>query len=248
MERPLVLVIRLDGHFTDLLRKSGCEVLNIELIRTEPVDDLGELVEAIKRVDQYDGIFFTSPVAAEIFLRQFKIEGRTYPGKVYVFGERAKAVLAGSGLNLVTDKTANTAQDLIEAFDETELTGKKFLFIRGDRSVRTIPEMLGDVAQIDELVVYRTCESEPGDDRVNIVRDRFKKEEVDWVCFFSPSGVESFMNIFGGENLAIVRGAAIGETTARRAREFGIRVEFISPRSNAEDFGTGLAAYIKSIE
>ena len=110
MERPLVLVIRLDGHFTDLLRKNGSEVLNLELIRTEPVDDLGELVETIQRIDQYDGIFFTSPVAAEIFLRQFKIEGRTYPGKVYVFGERAIAVLAGSGLNLVASGLYSMAE------------------------------------------------------------------------------------------------------------------------------------------
>lgn len=248
MRHPAILVLRPDGRFSELLRKNGCEVINLELIKTEEVGDLDELVNTIKRIDEYDGVFLTSPVAAEIVLRLLTSEGRKFSGKVYVLGERAKGVMNRSGLRVISSAAANTAQDLIESFDRSEFVGKNLLFIRGDRSVRTIPEMLAGIARVDELVVYNTVEVPRNDSLIDDVRDRLKMNDVGWTCFFSPSGVDSFIAHFGGEDLEKLRAAAIGETTACRATEMGLNVGFISERSNAEDFAADFAAYIKNIE
>lgn len=248
MRRPAILVVRPDGRFSEVLRENGCEVLNLELIKTEPLDDLSELAETVQKVEQYDGIFFTSPEAAEIFLRHLTLKGGKFSGKVYVLGERAKAVLDGSGLNMIFSPTANTAQELIESFDETEFAGKKLLFIRGDRSVRTIPVMLAQVARVDELVVYQTVTLSPGEKLIESFQNRLRRNEIAWACFFSPSGVDSFIDHFGGEDLEKVKAAAIGETTASRAKEVGLDVPFISARSNTEDYATGFAAYVKNFE
>lgn len=248
MKRPAVLVVRSNGRFSEALREMGCEVTNLELIRTEPVNDLSELVKTVRRINDYDGIFLTSPAAAEIFLRHQKAEGRRFTGKVYVLGERARAILDGSGMKLVSMTDANTAQDLILSINEADLTNKNLLFVCGDRSIRTIPEMLGGIARVDELVVYRTVENSLDDGVIEGVKARLKTNDIGWACFFSPSGVDSFMGRFGNVDLENVRAAAIGETTARRAGEVGLHVAFISERSNAEDFAAGFAAYIKNIE
>ena len=228
--------------------ENGFEVVNLELIRTVPVDDRAELAEAVRRLGEYDGIFVTSPVAAEILVECLKSEGITYTGKVYVLGGRSREVLAGNDLTVVFDEAANTARELIESFGEAEFAGKKLLFIRGDRSVRTIPQMLEGIAEVDELVVYRTIESTPDSGLIEAVKDRIRKNEIERVCFFSPSGVKGFIKIFGAEDITNIKGSAIGETTAASARELGINIEFISQRAAAEDFAAGLAAYLKSIE
>ena len=248
MKRPAVLVVRSNGRFSEALRETGCEVINLELIQTEPVSDVSELVKTVRRINEYDGIFLTSPAAAEILLRHLTPEGRKFHGNVYVLGERARAVLDRSGLKLISITNANTAQDLILSIDEADLTDKKLLFVCGDRSIRTIPEMLGGIARVDELVVYRTVANSPDDGVIEGVKARLKTNDIDWGCFFSPSGVDSFMAHFGDDDIGNVRAAAIGETTAGRASEVGLNVAFISERSNAEDFAAGFAAYIKNIE
>ncbi len=245
MRRTLILVVRPNGRFSDVLRENGCEVINLELIRTEPVGDISRLTEIVHKIAQYDGIFLTSPAAAEIFLRHLRLEGAMFSARVYVLGERAKGVLDGSGLHVVSSPAWNTAADLIESIDQDELAGKRLLFIRGDRSIRTIPRMLGPVARIDEVVVYNTVELAPNDICRDAVRVKLRTGEIDWACFFSPSGIDSFIASFGGEDLGRVKAAAIGETTARRAEELGLNIAFVSQRSDAEDFAAGLAALIK---
>jgi uroporphyrinogen-III synthase len=245
MRRTAILVVRQEGRFSEVLRKNGCEVINLELIRTEPVNDLSEFIETVKKIGRYDGIFLTSPAAAKIFLHHLTLVGGTFYGRVYILGERSKAVLDGSGLNVISSPAANTAQGLIESFDEADFAGKNLLFIRGDRSVSTIPEMLGGIASVNEIVVYKSVQISPGDSVIENLKSRMKTNEIDWACFFSPSGIDGFMAHFGGEDLEKVKAAAIGETTARQANKAGLDVAFISERSNAKDFAAGFAAYIK---
>ena len=248
MNRTVALVLRPDGDFSEALRINGIEVINLELIKTVPVDDFSRIAAAVGDLDRYNGIFLTSPAAAEIFVGHLMLFDGRFAGKVYVLGERSKTVLDRSGLQVISSAAANTAQDLIESFDRSEFADKNLLFIRGDRSVRTIPEMLAGIARVDELVVYKTVELPTNYGLIDEVRDRLKMNEVGWACFFSPSGVDSFISVFGTDDLAKVKAAAIGETTARRATEVGLNVAFVSERSNAEDFAAGFAAYIKNIE
>lgn len=245
MLRPAILVIRPDDSFSRILRENGSEVVNLELIETVPVEDRTELSETVKRIGEYDGIFVTSPIAAEIFLECLKSQGIAYSGRVYVLGGRSREVLAGHDLTIAYDEAANTARELIESFGENEFAGKKLLFIRGDRSIRTIPQMLEGVAEVDELVVYRTIDSTPDAGLVKAVKARLNHNEIERVCFFSPSGVKGFIKIFGAEDITNLKGSAIGETTAASARELGINIEFISQRAAAEDFAAGLAAFLK---
>ena len=248
MKPPVILVIRNDERFGSLLWESGCEVISLELDVTKPVDDLRELKATLAHIEDYDGIFFTSPAAAEVFIRVLKDAGGKPSGKIYVLGERTKRVFENAGFEVVFRAMANTASELIESFDRTEFAGNRLLFVRGDKSMRTIPELLGGVATVDEIVAYKSVEKLPDENTIATLKARFHNGEIDWICFFSPSGVDSFRNYFELEDVGRPKVAVIGDTTAGRVRETGIGVDFISHRATADDFAAGLIEHIKSFE
>ena len=244
MRLPAVLVLRGEDAFSGRLRQHGCEVINLELIKTEPINDRGELDSLFANVADLDGFFFTSPVAATVFVDGLSQRGLHISGKIHVLGERTKRVFENAGVKVEYNDHANTAEELIGSFDPAAFAGKRFLFVRGDRSMRTIPELLGNVAQITEAVVYRTIDTTPDPGIVNAIRRSLRNREIEWACFFSPSAVESFVTIFGSNDLSRVKTAAIGETTANKVKESGLTVDYVSPRATTADFADGLIEHI----
>lgn len=240
MGRPLILVIRENDRFSEKLRESGCRVINLPLTRTEALNDLSDLRSKLTAIDSYDGLFFTSPAAAEVFVSTEQ-KGK-FRGKVYALGERARAVIEGAGIPVEGNGGAKTARDLIEYFGPDEFAGKRFLFIRGERSMRTIPEMLDGIAEVDEVVVYQTFENSVTEPDLETAGN------VNWICFFSPSGVEAFSKNFGSTVLNGALAATIGTTTASAAVEAGFKVDFVSGGASAEEFAEGLIGHIKNFE
>jgi len=247
MKQSAVLVIRSDDKFSDLLRAAGFEVLNIELITTEPVKALGEIRFKLNRLHEYDGLFFSSPAAAEVFVRH-RDGSNGFHGKIYALGERAKTILEDAGLEVSFAALANTAGEMLASFETSEFAGKRFLFVRGDKSMRTIPEFLNGRAIVDEIVVYTTEASKIDEAQITELKRRMLVGEIDWTCFFNPTGVETFAEVFGGTDFRSVRAAAIGVTTAAKALEMGLDVNFISKRSTAEEFARGLIEHINNGE
>ncbi len=244
MKPPVVLVVRADDQFSTLLRSCGCEVLNLEMISTAPQADLTDLDELMHRIDDYDGLFFTSPVSATVFVERSKAYVNTFSGKVYVLGRRAKTILEDAGFDVVFVPDANTSEEFIESLEQAELRGKRFLYVRGDKSLGTITELLAGMAVVDEVTVYETKPTRPDDGVVEAIRERISDGEIEWVCFFSPSAVDSFCRLFPAADSKRLKAAAIGETTSRTARDRGLRVEFISSETTGESFAAGLIGQI----
>ena len=245
MGSPVVLVLRSEDKFSSMLKDAGCDVINLELIRTEPVDDQNELRSVIDNLDVLDGLFFTSSVAAAVFLDCLRDSGRQFSGRIYVLGERTKRVFDDAGIKVEFQPKANTAEELIASFDDSEFAGKRFCFFRGDRSMRTIPELLEGKATVEEVIVYRTIENKLDAETAARISGRLENGEIAWACFFSPSAVEVFSSGFGHVNLNGLKVAAIGETTAERARRKGLNVAYVSPRARGESFAEGLIKHIK---
>ena len=222
-----------------MLREARVEVVNIELVGTEVLDDVSEFEDLIPELDKYDGVFFTSPVAAEVFIDRVRPPVRT---QVYALGKRAATVLEDAGFAVKKVPHANTAEEMLAALGNDEFSGKELLFVRGERSMRTIPETLANIAQIDEVAVYTTIEIKPTEAVATDVRQRLASNEVDWICFFSPSGVESFEKRFGAVDVEV---ATIGDTTAARASELGFKVELVASRASNDTFATELISKIK---
>lgn len=231
-----VLVLRRHDRFSEILKNNGFTVTNLELIRTETLHDQSELRTAFEGPLRYNGFFITSPVAAQTVVDCLRGLAYEHTGTIYVLGERSRRILEVAGINFEFCPAANNAEELISEFGEAEFAGKRFCFVRGDRSIRTIPLLLNDIAAVDEIIVYRTIESVPDPEIAGSVKMNLESGGFEWACFFSPSAIDAFETVLGRQVNKRLKAAVIGETTAERARESGLDVAFVSPRSNAEAF------------
>ena len=239
-----ILVIKEFDKFSDILTENDFKVINLPLIETKPLEDLREFETKLKNIPDCDGIFLTSKNAARILADKLREKDINYKGKVYVLGKRGFEILKDANLDLVFDEKTNTAQEMLQEIALEDLKNKKLLFVRGDQSMRVVPEFLADFADVDEAVVYETHKIVIEIDRIKTIRKKFEKSEIAAVCFFSPSGVSSFIEQFGAEILHQTIIATIGKTTAEFFETRNLTVDFVSPKAAAEDFAIALIDFL----
>lgn len=240
-----ILVIREFDKFSQILAKNNFKVVNLPLIETKPLEDLHEFETKLKNIADCDGIFLTSKNAARILADKLRQKSIKYNGKVYVLGKSGFEVLKDANLDLVFDKAANTAREMLDDIAPEELKNKRLLFVRGEKSLRVVPEFLADFANIDEVIVYKTDKITVKVDKLNAIRKHFEKNEISAACFFSPSGAENFIEQFGTQILHQTNIATIGKTTAEYFERQNLDVGFVSSKSSAEDFAVELIEYLK---
>ena len=240
-----ILVVREYDIFSRILAANDFEIINLPLIETKAIDDLSEFETKLGAIENYDGIFLTSAEAAEIFRTMLIESDINYRGKVYVLGKRSYEILKGTNLNLRFDETANTAREMLERIAPEELENKLFLFVRGEKSLRIVPEFLVKRATIHETIVYETLSLMVEIDKITLIREKFQNGEIVCACFFSPSAAESFIKQFGTAILHQTMIATIGKTTAKYFGERNIKVSFVSSKATAENFAVELIENLK---
>jgi uroporphyrinogen-III synthase len=241
--RSTILVVRGEDAFTHKLRDAGLDVMNFPLIDTATDLDTEGFDEYLEHLHEYDGIFITSPVAAQVLLSKGYDTIRRFAGKFYVVGDRTRQLLEGQSIGHVA-ASGDSAEKLLETCGLERFRGKKYLYLRGDQALNIIPDTLRPVAQVDPLVVYRTVERLPEPAVVDDLRARLAAREIEWICFFSPSGVKAFSKLAPERERQILKVAAIGHTTAGRARDLGYSVSYVPDAASLDEFAAGLASKI----
>jgi uroporphyrinogen-III synthase len=236
-----ILVFREDGPFSRQLRARGHDVENVPLIGTRPLADLSRFRELLEKPERFDGIFVTSHAAAELLAEQLEGVPRDKVPLIFVHGARSRELLKDRGLRLEFRESANTADEFMEELGVQRFSGQHLLFVRGDKSLRVIPERLGEVAKVDEAVVYETVEMPVDTQAAEKLRN---VKDFDWLCFFSPSAVESFVSRGLASEGGIPRIAVIGETTGKAVTSSGLEVDHISEGASQREFAEGLARHI----
>ena len=238
-----ILVLREDGPFSQLLRDRGYDVVNMPLIGTRRAADLSRLKEFLVFPERFAGIFVTSIIAAEVLAEELEEVPLDKVPTIYVHGARSRELLGGRGFRLEFRESANTVNDLIDKFGLSRFSRQRLLYVRGDKSLRAVPDRLGAVAKVDEVVVYETVEV-PVDPAV--LEKSGHPAEFDWLCFFSPSAVESYVNRGFVTDGLVPRIAVIGETTGQAVLSSGFKVDYISQGVSQAEFAEGLARHIKN--
>lgn len=239
-----VLVVREFDDFSRILTKNNFSVINCAMIKTSPLEDLSKFESKLVEIENYDGVFLTSRQSAQIFVEKLRERNIIYRGKIYVLGRRSFHLLKTTNLDLVFDETANTVREFLNTIPLTDLKAKRFLFVRGEKSLRVVPEFLEKIAMVDEMTVYRTEKITVEVDKIKTIRDKIEKSEISCACFFSPSGAESFIEQFGAEILHQKIIAAIGKTTAEFFEKRNLKVGFVSSKAKAEDFAVELIEHL----
>lgn len=218
-----VVVTRAAGQSEELcaeLRARGATVSLVPLIAIAPPESLAELDAALRGLGEFDWVLFTSANAAQTVAARRRELGLTEAG-----GERVPLVAAvgpatahaaeeaGFAVEHVASdhSGAGLAGELAEA-----VRGKRVFLPRSDRANPELPAALKrNGATVTEVVAYRTVTPGKAErERVNASLEA----EIDGILFFSPSAVQSFLELTERKRLEKLQGravmVAIGPTTA----------------------------------
>lgn len=220
------------GELSERLETLGAAVVEFPTIETRPPEDFGPLDEAVRELDGFDWLVFTSVNGVEAFLNRLRHHGmdlRAVPrgAKVAAIGPATADSLSAAGLRVDVVPREYRAEALLEEIAAGSLAGKRVLIPRARVAREVLPERLREAGA--EVVVPPAYESVPSAAGKGRLAGLLETGEVDCVTFTASSTVENFVRAFGEEEarrlLAGVRVACIGPITAETARGYGVRVE-----------------------
>jgi uroporphyrinogen III methyltransferase/synthase len=219
------------GELSAELEKLGAEILEFPTIEVRPPEDFGPLDAAIRDLDSFDWLVFTSVNGVEAFVERLAHHGqdlRAVPrgARIAAIGPATAERVREVGLRVDVVPREFRAEALIGEL-AGELADQRVLIPRARVAREILPERLRESGA--EVVVPPAYESVPSSEGKNELAKRLKGGEVDCVTFTASSTVENFVGAFGegeaGRLLAGVRIACIGPITAETARGHGIRVD-----------------------
>ena len=220
------------GELSAELERLGAEVHEFPTIEICPPEDFGPLDAAIRDLDSFGLIVFTSTNGVDAFLNRLRHHGldlRAVPrdAKVAAIGPATAERIEQSGLRVDVVPEEYRAEALIGALDVRTLAGERVLIPRAKVAREILPEKLREAGA--EVVVPPAYESVPLSEGKEEVSVRLQKGEIDCVTFTASSTVENFVGAFGADEAARLldetRVACIGPITADTARERGLRVD-----------------------
>lgn len=93
--------------------------------------------------------------------------------------------------------------------------------------------------QHTECVMYRTVSNE-------FTEEEIKAFDYDMAVFFSPSGINAYTKVFPAEVLEKVAVATFGPTTAKTARDVGLRLDLEAPSKEFPSMTAALKDFLRN--
>ena len=219
------------GELSRKLEALGAEVYEFPTIKIVPPEDFGPLDTAIRDLDSFGWIVFTSVNGVEAFVERLKHHGldlRAVPrrAKVAAIGPATAQKVEEVGLKVDITPEEYKAEALIEALDNYSLEGTKVLIPRAKVAREVLPEKLRESGA--EVVVPPAYESVPSSEGKGQLKKLLQSGEIDCITFTASSTVENFVWAFGKEAgwlLSSTRVACIGPITAGTCRDHGLSVD-----------------------
>ncbi len=220
------------GELSAELERLGAEVHEFPTIEISPPEDYGPLDAAIRDLDSFGLIVFTSVNGVDAFLDRLRHHGldlRAIPrdAKVAAIGPATAERIERAGLQVDVVPEEYRAEALIGALDARSLAGERVLIPRAKVAREILPDRLREAGA--DVVVPPAYESIPSSEGKEELSVRLRSGEIDFVTFTASSTVENFVGAFGAEEAARLlddtRVACIGPITADTARRHGLRVD-----------------------
>lgn len=200
----------------------------LPLVAFAEPEDFAPLDEAIAQVEHFDWLIFTSGQAVRAVVGRSKqlnaaLERRGSKLQIATVGPASAEAVRQAGLPV--EYVSNIHNGVALAHELAErLQGRTVLLPRSDRANPDLPAALkAHGAHITEVVAYRTLQ--PSDvDKLNL--GRVSAGEADAILFFSPSAVQHYAQLAGGEQFRKLQDrvviTAVGPVTANALREAGV--------------------------
>lgn len=245
------MVTRAAGQEAELARaleSLGAEVLLLPVIRFAAPENWEAVDSALKRLESFDWVLFTSRNAVRFFIRRARERNVNVAVstrlKVGAVGPATAETAREEGLRVDYVANDRTGESLAREL-AGELHGANVLLPRSDRADERLPKALSAAgAQVTEAVAYRTAAPDGLDPEILA---RVRSAAVDAMVFASPSAFENLARFIGASKLSSlslrIAFAAIGPVTARAMREAGARVAVEAADPSAHGVAEAIAAH-----
>jgi uroporphyrinogen III methyltransferase / synthase len=228
--RPLfgktIVVTRSREQASELSRRLselGANVMEEPTIELTPPADQGAVDAALRTMDEFDWIVFTSPAGvkhAKRRLLELELDARAFgKAKMAAVGEEtARAISEQLNLRVDLCPTQFVAEALADELQKQgEIVGKRFLLLRADIARPVLTERLrdGGAKVVEDVALYQT---RPAAKLSDSVRAALDAGEVHWITFTSSSTVKNFLAQLGpgaADKLSKIRLASIGPITSQ---------------------------------
>ena len=228
----IVIVTRAEAQSGELcaeLKSRGATARLLPLISFEPPENYEAMDAALRSIESFDWVLFTSANAVQAVERRGEQLGLRFDAAVKLpwvaaVGPATSDAAEGAGFAVEYVAADHSGAGLARELGG-ELRGKKVLLPRSDRANPDLPAALQKSgAVVTEVVAYRN--SPPSTTDRGKVQDTLAGG-VDGILFYSPSAVRNFAELAGREKLAALQGravmVAIGHATAAALSSVGIQ-------------------------
>ncbi|MBC7474024.1 MAG: uroporphyrinogen-III synthase [Candidatus Sericytochromatia bacterium] len=186
--------------FVIKLEELGAEVVLFPTIEIIPLI-IDDLIRAIKNIDHYQWLIFTSTNSVEIFFNNF-IKHITIDQikkiNIAVVGKKISNALNKIGLEHTLMPEKYTSENLAKLFLNIDIKNKNILIPGSKISINTLQIKLKELgANVDFIAIYDTVK--PSNKSLESVVESIK--DIDYITFTSPSSVNNFFEIIQEYNL-----------------------------------------------
>lgn len=233
-------------QFAAALEALGAQAVVMPTVRIEPIEQVPGLEAAVRRLDRYHWVIFTSANAVGLFwdwLRSAKVD----PAALNALRVAAIGPATAEALREHNLQPAFVPDDYVgEALGEglPQVAGQRILLPRASGSRPALPEILERRgAQVDEFHLYRAV---PADLDLEPLR-----RGLDVLTFTSPSTVRGFVDQLraaGLDPLALPGSpitACIGPITAEAANAIGLAPRIVAEEFTVDGLVLALTAYYR---
>ena len=220
-----ILLTRPQGRMdrlTDMLAKLGAQVVGHPASVIEPVKDNKPLLSALRSIEDYNWLVFTSPSGVEVFfelLSENKYDIRKLSKiKIAAIGDGTRRILLDKGIIADCVPDIYDGKSLGRAIANAAEPGDKILLARariGNEDI--LNELQG--FEVDDIPIYDTVANTEG---VLSISDAIVVNEFDYVIFTSSSSVRFFAEYNDDIDYEKINAVCIGNKTAETASSFGM--------------------------
>ena len=180
------------GRSVETLEALGAEALLAPMVRILPPEDFKPLDDAIRRIESFDWLAFTSSNGVRHFLDRLDAVGLDLRAlgrvKVAAIGPATAETLREYRLNADLIPTSHRSEGLVEAL-ASRVAGRRILLAKADRGRALLAEELGRIAEVEQVTAYRNVDAESIPPEI---LGRIEDGSVDWVILTSPAIAERF--------------------------------------------------------
>jgi uroporphyrinogen III methyltransferase / synthase len=216
------------------LQDLGARVIECPTIHIVPPTSWKPVDEAIRRLNTYNWLLFTSANAIEQFMDRMGSRRPAIP--IAVVGSSTGKKLAHWGLKPSLVPADFRAEGLLASF-AANLVGTRILFPRAEVARELLPdELRRRGATVDVVTVYRTVKALVGN-----IGEILETERVDCIVFTSPSTIPEDLHMLPtGTALAV-----IGPVTREAAVLVGLKPDIVPAESTIPALVSAISEYFK---